>query len=64
MYENELKIIEDMFDEEDIEFNKKMVGLASNIGKKRIKHVDRPDVVEDILTDFRKKWGLKLNGGD
>lgn len=58
MYENELKIIEEIFTEEDIEFNKKMINCASNIRNKRIKRINRPDVIDEILNDFRKKWGI------
>ena len=62
MYEDKLETIE-VFSEEDIEFNKKMINRASNISNKRIKHISRPDVVEGILTEFRKKWGINIDGG-
>lgn len=64
LYENELKITEEIFTEEDIKFNKKMVNRASSISNKRAKHISRPDVVEGILTEFRKKWGINIDGGD
>lgn len=63
MYEDKLKIIE-VFSKEDIKFNKKMINRASNISNKRIKHINRHDVVEGILTEFRKKWGINIDGGD
>lgn len=57
MYRDELDILE-IFTEEDIKFNKKMIGCARNISNKRAKHINRPDVVNEILNDFRKKWGI------
>lgn len=56
MQEDELEILE-VFSEEDIKFNKKMVNRALNIDDTKIKS-NKPDFIGEILNEFRKKWGI------
>lgn len=55
----ELKLIE-VFTEEAIEFNKKMVArsLEKKTQNKSMKKRDY-DFSSEVLSDFRKKWGIE-----
>jgi hypothetical protein len=56
---NKIPKIEEIFTEEDKEFNRKMVELGQNFRKNETNNCgENEDYISEILDDFSKKWGI------